>query len=114
MDQENKAAVEKMKAPSNMKDVRAVLGLVGSYKIFIPGFEKSSESLYQLLTKQKKFLWTKEREGALHVLKGRLPAAPILGYPDDRDEYTLTTDRSLTAMGTILTQNQEGVDIFCI
>ena len=32
--------------------------------------------------------------------------SPILGYPNDRDPYTLTTDASLTSMRAILTQKQ--------
>ena len=31
---------------------------------------------------------------------------PVLGYPNDRDQYTLTTDASLTGIGAILTQKQ--------
>ena len=31
---------------------------------------------------------------------------PVLGYENDRDPYTLTTDASLTGIGPILTQNQ--------
>ena len=33
--------------------------------------------------------------------------APILGYPNNRDDFTLTTDASLTGIGAILTH---GVD----
>ena len=32
--------------------------------------------------------------------------APVLGYPNDRDPYTLTTDASLTGIGAILTRKQ--------
>ena len=37
-------------------------------------------------------------------------SAPILGYPNNRDEYTLTTDASLTGIGAVPTQQQEGID----
>ena len=103
-------AVEKMKSPTRLKEVRAVLGLVGFYRKFIPGFGKTSEPLYNLLKKENKFAWTKECEQALQELKGKLLSAPILGYPNNRDEYTLTTDASLTGIGAVLTQQQEGID----
>ena len=32
--------------------------------------------------------------------------SPVLGYANDRDLYTLTTDASLTGIGAILTQKQ--------
>ena len=41
VDQEKLKAVEKMKAPTNLKEVRAILGLVGFYRKFIPGFAKN-------------------------------------------------------------------------
>ena len=39
-------------------------------------------------------------------MKKKLLEAPVLGFPNDRDQYTLTTDASLTGIGAILTQKQ--------
>ena len=39
-------------------------------------------------------------------VKKNLLDAPILGYPNDRNPYTLTTDASLTEIGAVLTQKQ--------
>ena len=36
--------------------------------------------------------------------------APVSGYPNDRDPYTLTTDASLTGNGAYFTQNQGNED----
>ena len=55
VDPEKIRAVEKMKEPSILKDVRAFLGLVGYYRKFIPGFGKTAEPLYRLLNKSNKF-----------------------------------------------------------
>ena len=44
-DPEKVKAVERMKEPLSLKDVRAFLGLVGSYRIFIPGSGKTAEHL---------------------------------------------------------------------
>ena len=65
MYQEKVKAVEKMKTPTDLKEVRAVLGLVRFYRKFIPGFGKPSETLYNLLKEKKKFVWTNECESAL-------------------------------------------------
>ena len=110
VDEEKVKAVEKMKSPTCLKEVRAVLGLVGFYRKFIPGFGKTSEPLYNLLKRENKFACTKECEQALQELKRKLLSAPILGYPNNRDKYTLTTDASLTRIGAVLTQQQEGID----
>ena len=95
-----------MKEPSSLKDVRAFLGLVGYHRKFIPGFGKTAEPLYKLLNKSNKFEWSTECTSEVAELKKKLLEAPVLGYPNDRDQYTSTTDASLTGIGAILTQKQ--------
>ena len=53
-------AVERMKEPSSLRDVRAFLGLVGYYRKFNPCFGKTAEPLYSLLNKCNKFEWCTE------------------------------------------------------
>ena len=106
MDQEKVNVVEKVKASTILKEVITVLGLVGFY----PGFRKSSEPLYNFLEREKKFVWTTECEGALKQLNNKLLTSPILGYPNNRDDFTLTTYASLTGIGAILKQRQNGLD----
>ena len=95
-----------MKETSSLKDVRAFLGIVGCYRKFIPGSGKKAEPLYRLLNKSNKFEWSTECTSAGAELKKNFLEAPVLGYPNDRDPYTLTTDASLTGVGAILTQKQ--------
>ena len=104
VDPEKVRAVEKMKELSSLKDVRAFLGLLGYYRKFIPGFGKTAEPFYRLLNESNKFEWSTECTSAVAELKKTLLEAPVLGYPNDRDQYTLTTDASLTGIGAILTQ----------
>ena len=106
VDPEKVRVVEKMKEPSSLKDVRAFLGLVGYYQKFIPAFGKTAEHLYMLLNKSNKFEWSTECTSSVAELKKKLLEAPVLGYPNDRDQYTVTTDASLTGIETILTQKQ--------
>ena len=65
MDQEKVTAVQKLKITNNLKEIGAVLALVGFYEKFLPYLRKTSKTQYQLPKKQKKFLWTKERKNAL-------------------------------------------------
>ena len=46
-------------------------------------------------------------ESAVEQLKLALQKAPILGYPNDTDPYTLTTDASLFGIGAIISQRQQ-------
>ena len=79
---------------------------MGYYRKFIPGFGKTAEPLYRLLNKSNKFEWSAERASAVAELKKKLLEAPDLGYPNNRDQYTLITDASLTGIGAILTKKQ--------
>ena len=95
-----------MKEPSSLKDVRAFLVLVGYYRKFIPGFGKTAEPPYRLLNKSIEFECSTECTSAVAELKKKLLEAPVLEYPNDRDQYKLSTDASLTGNGAILTQKQ--------
>ena len=101
-----KRAVEIMKEPSSRKEVRAFLGLLGYYRKFIPGFGKTAEPRCSLLNKSNKFEWSTECKNAVTDLKKKLLDAPVFGYPNNRDPYTLTTDALLTRIGAFLTQKQ--------
>ena len=103
VDPEKVRAVERMKEPSSLRDSRALLGLVGYYRKFIPGFGKAAETLYSLLNKLNKLEWSTECENAVTELKKAF-GYPVLGHPSDRDPCPLTTDASLTGIGAFLTQ----------
>ena len=45
-------------------------------------------------------------QNAVTELKNKILDAPVLGYPNNRDQYTLTTDASLSGIGAVLTQKQ--------
>ena len=107
VDPEKVAAVSKMKSPQKIKEVRAILGLVGFYRRFIQDFGEIAEPLYKLLNKKERFSWRKECESAFEQLKQALQKALILGYPNDTEPYTLTTDASLFGIGAIISQRQQ-------
>ena len=86
-----------------------MLVLIGFYRKLTSGFGKTSELLYQLLKMEKKLLWTKECENALQELKADFLSATILDHRSNCDEYTLITDASLSGIGAISNQKQEGV-----
>jgi hypothetical protein len=46
------------KAPTNVGDIRSLIGLVGYYQRFIEGFSKISKPMTELLEKDKRLEWT--------------------------------------------------------
>ena len=68
--------------PTNVKEVRAFLGLCSYYRRFILDFAQYARPLNALTEKQKLFEWTDECEEAFNLLNSKLSSPPILAYPD--------------------------------
>ena len=64
-------------------------------------FHKASET-------KSSFTWTEETQETSERLKKHLPSPPILDFPDVKKPFILYTDASLTAMGAVLAQVQDG------
>ena len=52
--------------------------------------------------------WTEETQEAFESLKKHLSSTPSLAFPDVKESFILYTDASLTAMGAVLAQIQDG------
>ena len=54
------------------------------------------------------FVWTKEANETFEILKKGLISAPILAFPDMKNEESLilTVDTSSSGIGYVLSQNQ--------
>ena len=99
-----------MKPPSNLKELCAILGLVKLYRRFCAAFSKIAAPQYRLLSKTEKFVRTTECGDSMNQLNLKLQEAPILGFSNDTDPYTLTTDAFLTGIGAIINQKQNWGD----
>ena len=100
-------AVRHLKNPSNVREVRMFLGLVGYYRKFIPAFAATAEPLYALTKKRKIFEWTDICQSSFEFLKEKLCSAPILTYPR-RDHLSIVDcDASDIAAGAVLMQQDK-------
>ena len=81
--------------------------MVCYYNKFIRNFAEISRPLYDLLVKNRKFVWGDEQQAAFLKLKEALVSAPILAYPSANGRYILDTDASNFAYGAVLSQLQE-------
>ena len=108
---ENTDKILNAKSPTNQKQVKSVLGMMGYYRKFIRNYAKIAAPLHDLLKKDKKFLWTEEAENAFQELKHKLVTAPILGYPQFDSEFILSTDSSDFSIGYVLSQVHDGKEL---
>ena len=100
-------AVENWHPPKTTKQVKSFLGMVCYYSKFIRNYAEVSRPMYDLLVKNKKFVWGPDQQSAFTQLQRALVTAPILAYPSAHGRYILDTDASNFAYGAVLSQLQE-------
>ncbi|GBG67130.1 hypothetical protein CBR_g81554 [Chara braunii] len=94
-------------------EVRAFLGVVGFWRIFIKNFAKIAEPIRAMIREEGTMDWTEEREGVVQKLKDILTFETIalsarcfndkVGRP-----FILETDGGPLAVGGVLIQRDEG------
>lgn len=108
VDQSKIDAIKYWPVPVNIKQLRSFLGLCSYYRKFILNFAKVARPLNSM-TENKPFLWTDECNTAFQQLKSKLMHSPVLAYPDPQgSEFILDTDASNKAIGSVLSQIQDG------
>ena len=70
--------------PSGVDQLRAFLGLCAYYRKFVPNFSDIAAPLYDLLKKNKSFIWSDDCEAAFAKLKQSLSEPSMLAFPDSR------------------------------
>ena len=68
----NNGKLETMSRPNNVKELQRFLGVANFFRKFIPVFSRVAYPLYQLLRKDKEFIWDVACESAFIKLKGCL------------------------------------------
>ena len=97
--------------PRNLKELRNFMGLANYYRRFVKGFAHIASPLNALTKKGVKFVWTESCADAFDKLKRALVSAPILAYPNFKEEFLLFVDASSTGIGFTLAQKQDGKEV---
>ena len=103
------------KGPTNISELRRLLGLIGYFRRSIPNFSQTVKPLYQLLKdkelkrgSKQNIEWKDDHQLILDKLLTYLTEPPILAYPDFDLPFILHTDASSTGLGCGLFQIQHG------
>ncbi|KIM64804.1 hypothetical protein SCLCIDRAFT_59378, partial [Scleroderma citrinum Foug A] len=116
MDPEKVNAILKWPEPTNVKQVRAFLGLGNFYRRFIKDYAIISRPMVDLTCKDVLFNFGNKERASFEALKAAFTTAPVLQYPDQDREFRLKTDASEFALGTgavLLQMDDAGVSHPC-
>ena len=102
--QDKVQAVADWPVPSTQKDLKSFLGLASYYRRFVRGFSCIAAPLFQLLHKDREFVWTDACQGAFDQLRRALSDAPVLAPADPSLPFMLDTDASGVGAGGVLSQ----------
>jgi hypothetical protein len=91
------SAVKQLAAPSNIKQLRVLLGLTGYYRCFVKNFAN-------VAVKNATCMWSCECLLAFEQLKALLTSSEILAYPEEQYPKKLNVDVSGHALGGVLVQ----------
>ena len=88
--------LKEVKEPKNVKELRAMLGLAGYYRNFVPNYAQIAEPMTRLLRKGKEFVWGNEQKEAWKTLCDRLSEGNTLSGLEIQGTQTvvLTCDAS--------------------
>jgi len=99
------SAIRALRAPTNVSELRSILGFLNYYRLYVPGFSELAAPLNALLKKDAKWCWGPEQAAALEQLKAALCRDGAALKRFDPDAPTkLYTDWSKHGIAAVLSQ----------
>ena len=102
--------VKNWKRPTTLWELRAFLGFLNFYQMYIRNFSMLTAPLNALVAhcaKGGRFHWEYEHEAAFNALVDAVCTAPVLRQPRFKEPFIIDCDASAYALGAVLQQGGE-------
>jgi hypothetical protein len=100
-------AIVKMLPPTDVPELRAVLGTANYYRKFVKDYSTIAAPLNNLLREDVAWNWSEECQKAFDTIKEKLTQASILRRPDYTRPFELHTVWSGVGLGAVLIQRDD-------
>ena len=98
------------KAPQNVSELKAFLGLLNFYGKFIPHLSSRLRCLHNLLKKDAHFIWSHECQKTFDNCKAYLLKSNLLELFDPKKPVVVVSDASSYGLGGVIAHEVDGVE----
>ena len=99
------SAIQRIKPPKNVREVRSVIGLLGYLNFFIPAYSEMIHHMTKLTWKNVLFNWDEKCQQSLTLAKKHLESAPVMIYPDKVFHFFSDTSNYMWSAVLMQTEN---------